>query len=187
MSKITYGTHTIDTSTLPETSVNSLLTKGLAHFLGNEQSSKATSWMERETAARAKDGKPAPTAEDKAAALAQFVTDAKAALVAGTVGASVRGPRGSAVETIQRALAKAEVIVTLSSLQPKVKFPKGEETVQFSDGTKLTGEQLIARRLAKHGERLMKEAEAKMKADARKADKLAEGAKGLSDIDALDA
>lgn len=179
MPTIKYGTHEIDTATLPEVSATALMRRGLAHFLGNEQASKVASFV--------KASKEPVTDEAKAAKLAEFVASAKEALIAGTIGSNVRGPRGSAVETVERALAKAEVISILSNLSPKVKFPKGEEKVEFADGTKLSGEELIARRLAKHGDRLRKEAEAKMKADARKAEKVGEAAKGLAGLDALDA
>ena len=153
--EITYGTHTFDTAKLPEASISALLRRGLAHFLGNEQASKVASHFDGET----------PTDEAKAAYKAECVANAVKALHEGTVGSSTRGPRGSTIETVLRALAKAEVITVLKA--NKLVFPTGEKKIKFGDGTELTGADLIDRRIAKHGERLMKEAQAKMKADER--------------------
>lgn len=196
---ITYGNHSIDPATLPEASVNALLTKGLAHFLGNEQASKITarivSELKLEDSVVGDVRKAAITAYRAANPkhvsdwTAEVVKEALGKLSAGTVGVSTRGPTGTKLDTVVRALAKAEVVSILSAMSPSVKFPKGEEKVAFPDGNAFTGDELIARRLAKHGERLTKEGEKKMADDARKAAKAAEGAKasGLTGIDALDA
>lgn len=151
---LTYGTHTIDTATLPEASVNALISRGFSHFMGNETASRVASHF----------GDEIKTASDeaKATAKAQFQAEALAKLIAGTVGvSSPRGPRGTSLDTVIRNLAEKEIKATLDTL--KLKMPSGDKVVEFSDGQKLTKGQLIERRLAKHGDRLRKEAEAEMR------------------------
>lgn len=164
---ITYGTHTIDPAALPTKSVQALIARGIAHYLGNEQASKVAS---------AFDGVEGVTDEQKSAKKAELQALAVKALVDGTIGTRAVGPRGSTVDTVMRALAKAEVIGILK--HNKLSFPTGDKKVKFPDGTELSGADLIDRRIAKHGERLRKEAEVKMKADERKAAKEGEDLAG---------
>lgn len=180
---IVYGPHTIDAAALPEQSMKALLQRGITHFLGNEQASKVASWAEGfETKNSRK-----PTDAERDTAKADYVAGALKALAEGTIGVRSGGPRGSPTDTVIRQLARAEVVGILTT--QKVKVPKGEEKVKFGDGTELTLAEMVSRRIAKHGDRLTKEAEAKLKADARKAEKTAEAAKasGATGADILDA
>ncbi len=161
---IEYGTFKIDPATLPEVSVNALLRRGVAHYLGNEQASKLASWVEAEEKAGRKPGDA-----EKAVAKHDFQTAAIEALTKGTIGTRVGGPRGTAIDTVIRGLAKDEVKAVLK--HNGLTFPTGEKVVEFADGTKLTGSELIDRRIAKHGDRLRKEAEAEMKRQERDAAK----------------
>ena len=161
MSEIKYGEFTIVTAKLPEASVTALLRRGLAHFLGNEQASKV--------AAEFKDNAEATQAE-KDKFKAGCVTAALQALQDGTVGANTRGPRGTAIDTVIRGLAEKEVRDALKHLG--VTMPSGDKVVKFADGQELTRAQLIDRRVAKHGERLKKEAEVEMNRREREAAKV---------------
>lgn len=180
MTKITYGDFEIDTSTLPEASVNALLRKGLAHFMGNEQASKVTAWKNSEA------GKDA-TEEQIASKKAEFQAAGVAALADGTVGNRVVGVTVSPIEKIMRSLAKSEIVGILKATNMAI--PKGEGTVTFNEGSdseqKLTMEDLIERRLEGHGDRLKKEAEAEVKRRDREAKKLAEAAQAAGGVASL--
>lgn len=157
---IEYGTHKIDTDKLPEKSVQALLSRGLTHFLGNEQASKV--------AAKFKD-QEGITDEMRNAAKADFVANAVKALTEGTIGTRTGGPRGTGVDSVMRQLAEAEVKGILK--HNKLSMPTGDKVVKFADGTVLTRAELIDRRIAKHGDRLRKEAEAEIKREEREAAK----------------
>lgn len=163
MFEVTYGETKVDFGKLPAASQFALVKRGLAHFLGNEQASKVVSHFKNV---------PDAGEADKTAYRDACVKDALAALHAGTVGNSVRGPRGSAVETIVRQIAVKEIKNILG--MNKLKMPKAGEKVTMGNGQSFTGDELIARRLAnpEHGPRIQKEAEAQIKADARKTEKL---------------
>jgi hypothetical protein len=160
MVQIVYGEHTIETDKLPAKSIEALLRRGVSHFLGNEQASKVSAkFADQENV----------TDEQKAQAKAEYVAAAIKALHEGTIGNVIRGPKGTSADAIMRELARKEVTDILR--QNKLTFPTGDKVVEFGDGTKLTGKELVDRRIAKHGERLRKEAEAELKARERKAAK----------------
>jgi hypothetical protein len=179
-STVTYGDHTIDVAALPEKSVMALIRRGVAHYLGNEQASKVSGWK----AERAESGNPANDAE-VAAYKADRMAEAVKALMDGTIGSSIRGPRGTAVDTVIRQLAETEVKGILKA--NGLSMPSGDKVVEFADGTRLTRGQLIDRRITNHGDRLRKEAEAKIKADERKAQREVDAAKaaGGQGVEAL--
>lgn len=165
MSQITYGNHTIDTDKLPPASIDAMLSRGISHYLGNEQASRVSAFVEAEKVK----GNTVGDAE-KATAKADFVKAAVDKLLAGTVGqGSSRGPRGTTVDTVIRQLAEKEVRAVLKAAG--ITMPSGEKVVEFSDGTKLTKAQLIDRRVAKRGDALRKEAEAEIKRLEREATK----------------
>lgn len=171
---IKYGEHTVDISALPPVSLHRLASYGLAHFLGNQMASKVVAWSEREENANA-------TPEAKQAAKAQFQANGMKALLDGTIGQhAARGPVVNPLENEMDKIAKAEVIVVLKS--NNIKVPKGDEMVEFDNGDKLTMDQLIERRLAKHGDRIKTDAEGALKEKARKQAKLAKNAGALADL-----
>lgn len=189
--QIKYGEFNIaDTNTLPPVSLTKLLTGGLAHFLGNEVSSKVKAWEDRENKARqdaaTKVGAStydAVTTGEKDAQKAVVQKEAFADLLSGNVGLSNRGPRVDPLQAAMAVIARREVIKTLKSLD--VKVPKGTEPVTFSDGKKKTMAEMIATRIAhpKLGPPIKAEAQkkladeeralAKAKADMAKRDKAA--------------
>jgi hypothetical protein len=176
-SVIVYGEHTVDLSTLPEVSIRALTKRGLTHFLGSEMSSKAKGWFDNQTAqsAVAGSGVVAPTEETKAAFLANCITEGLAALYAGTVGVSNRGPSVDPVTAIARGIARREVLEVLKNAGVKVP-KKSEDKVTFADGSAFTIAELTERRQAKSGARIMDEAK-KHKAELdRKSKKIAAAA-----------
>ncbi len=171
---IKYGENSITLASLPAVSLHRLASYGLAHFLGNQMASKVVAWSEREENANATD-------EQKAAKKAEFQANGVKALLDGTIGQhAARGPVVDPMENEMDKIAKAEVVVVLKS--NSIKVPKGDEAVEFSNGDKLTMDQLIERRIAKHGDRIKKEAEASLKEKARKAKKLQDNAGALGDL-----
>lgn len=176
---LTYGEFTADFNTLPESSLVGMLRRGFAHYMGSECASKVTGHFQPESLPEGESDTP----EARAAFKASVQSEAYAKLVAGTVGVSTRGPAVDPVETIARRLAKAEILPILKTnglAWPK----KAEDVVSFPDGRKLTGKELIDRRLAQHGERLLKDAKKVADEAARKAKKAQEAAKG-EDLGAL--
>lgn len=184
---IKYGDKTLDFNTLPQASLVAMLRRGVSHYFGSEQASKVTAYFNPEH----DDAENRPdTAEARDAKKAEFQANAFDALVAGTVGVSVRGPSVDPIATIINRLAKAEVKTILGTF--KLKWPKkAEDTVELPDGSKVTGAQLIARRLDKTGpagvdkktgiahiERLRKEAEKIASEQTKKNKKLEEQADG---------
>lgn len=173
---IKYGERELDFNTLPQASLVAMLRRGVSHYFGSEQASKVVAWFnpEHEDAENRPD-----TPEARAAKKAEFQSTAYDALVAGTVGVSVRGPSVDPISAIINRLAKAEVKTILGTF--KLKWPaKADDTVELPDGSKVTGAQLIARRLdptgpagvdkktgVPHIDRLRKEAE-KIAADQKK-------------------
>lgn len=177
---VTYGKEpgkvfTIDSATLPETSVKALLSRGLSHFLGNEQASKVAAKKE---AFKAETGNDA--ADDEVAAWKEeFQAAAIAALEAGTVGVRApSAPRLDPIESVIRRFAKAEVLAVLKNAN--LKAPVKDETIEIG-GNAFTMEDLISRRISKEGERLTKEAKKHMDAEARRAKQAAEQG-GLEDV-----
>ena len=176
MSKVSYGDITIDLTTLPEASVLALVSRGLTRYLGSEVSSKAITHF--------KDVPEASDADKTAyadAVRAEFLQH----LLAGTVGQGrATGPRKDPVETEAKAIAAREVRETLKT--HKLGFTKPAKDaaekftpyVLFGNGSKKTMAEMVATRLAGHGERIRKTA-AKNIADAKRiAEKAAEAVTG---------
>lgn len=194
---ITYGDSRADFNTLPEASLVAMLRRGYSHYKGSEQASKivakisaALDEMGEDTESMAPAAKSAAfkafraaNADKISAWMVEVQDKADAALVAGTVGVSTRGPAVDPITTIIRRLAKAEVVSILKA--NALAWPKkAEDVVSFPNGDKFTGPQLIDRRIAREGERLGKEAkkiadeQARRNAKAEQAAK-AEGLAGL--------
>lgn len=181
---IKYGERTLDFNTLPQASLVAMLRRGVSHYLGSEQASKVTGMFKPGEDGSLKEG-IVDNEENRAKALEDFRNAAVENLKAGTVGVSVRGPSVDPISVIINRLAKAEVKSILE--KQKLKWPtKADDTVELPDGSKITGAQLIARRLdptgpagvdkktgVVHAERLKKEAEKIAAEQKKKNDKLA--------------
>ena len=181
MLQIQYGDHSVDFDALPEASKKALASRGLTHFLGNEQAAKLTNWAATRVAKAIKELGEAPAKSDVDAATEmatpndaeratrkiELVAEALKTLHDGTVGVRVGGPKADPIESIMSRLASVEVADVLRA--NKAKMPKGDETVVIG-GQSLTKAELIARRIAKHGDRLRKAAQKEL-ADKAKATK----------------
>jgi predicted phosphoribosyltransferase len=77
-------------------------------------------------------------------------------MINGELGISTRKPRVDPVEAAALAIAKREVTEKLRGAGLKV--PKKDERVAFANGDSFTMDELVARRLEMHGERINKEA-----------------------------
>lgn len=156
--EIKYNDHVIDTDTLPAASIAAMIKRGLTHFLGNEQAAKVTNAKKK----WAKDHAGADMPEDEIDAKRdEFVAAAVAALEAGTVGIGVRGPRIDPVEKIMEQRAEAEVVNVLK--QHKLATKKPEDADVFTlGGVEYTFADLVERRMDKHGDRLLAEANAEI-------------------------
>ena len=185
---ISYGPgFTIDIAALPPNSLLALVRRGYSHLMGSEQASKVTAYFdpEHDDVANRPD-----SAEARAAKKAEFQAIAHAAVLAGTIGASVRGPSVDPITTIINRLAKAEIKTILGN--QKLKYPaKAEDTIKLPDGSEVTSAQLVARRLdpsspagvdkktgVSHIDRLRKEAEKIAAEQAKKNKKMMEQAEG---------
>jgi len=172
MTIFTYGELQIDSAKFHENAVHALLRRGLSHLLGNEQAAKVgpeSSW--------GKENKDA-TKEQVAAQKLAFQNAAISTLYDGTIGVRASsGPKADPLQSEMRKLAKAEVIAILATQKTadgkKVSFPTGDKTITVGADV-LTGDQLIARRLTKHGERIKVEASRNLAAQAKKAKQVVE-------------
>lgn len=190
---ITYGEHKLDFAALPQASLVAMLRRGVSHYLGSEQASKVTAYFDPEKDEPVADNSP----EAKAKVKAEFVAKAVDALLAGTVGVSVRGPAVNPIQVIIYRLARKEVLDVLRASGTKPP-KKAEDKVKFANGSEFTLAELVERRLdasrpsgvdAKgdfgpkgqaHLERLTKEAHKIAKEQAAKVEKAKE-----SGLDAL--
>lgn len=187
---ITYGTNALDFAALPQSSLVAMLRRGVSHYLGSEQSSKVVAMFDPDKDEPVADSSP----EAKAKAKADFVAKAIDALIAGTVGVSVRGPSVDPIQTIVNRLARKEVLDVLKASGTKPP-KKAEDKVQFANGTAFTLAELVSRRLDStrpsgidskgdfgtkgqpHVERLTKAAQKIAKEQAANADKAIAAAK----------
>jgi hypothetical protein len=190
---VTYGEFTIDTDKVATAGLSALLSRGLAHILGNEASSKVVSQLrvaalgdselkgEARTAAL-KAIKVDPDSAEYKAAKATIQAEMLSAIIAGTIGESERGPRVSPFDAEVAAIVKREVLAKLvaNGLWKGRKNPTDEQTWTLSDTT-LTFADMLTRHLAKNEARIHKEANAKIDAEARKVKKAAEDAAKLGD------
>lgn len=164
MDKFNTAGFEIDFDALPDNSKRAIVSRGLQHYLGNEQAAKVSA---KAKAHEEEHGEPLGD-DEKAALKAEFVAAAIEALSAGTIGTGHGGGfRGNPVETALRALAKAEVVAVLR--KNNIKVPKkAEDTIKTANG-EFTLAQLIERRIAAHKDRLTKEANAKVREDQKRA------------------
>lgn len=186
MDKLTYGDNlTVDFDTLPEASRFALAQRGFTHVFGNEVASRVHSWAGAEGQANS-DDKAAIKAWKEAnpdkitAQTAAVQADMLKALNEGTLGARVAGPRLTPVETIANQMARKEIEDILRT--NKIKVPKKDDKVSMPDG-EFTMAELVARRLAKHGDRINKAAAAEAARRAKNtAAVTADGAAALGDL-----
>lgn len=176
--QLTYGDVTVDFSTLPAKSQEALAKRGLTHFLGNEQAAKVSGWK----AKFAEDNNGAePGADEVTSKKAEYITNALAALMNGTVGTATRGPAADPIDAEIERITKREINAVLKANGAKFSGKGDERVVTFANGEKFTMDQLVERRLANadHAARIRKEAEKAIRAAAKQA----EGVKASGPLD----
>lgn len=161
--QISYSSFTVPRSAVPPASIEAMISRGLTHFMGSECASKVTAW-------KAKQEVP-PTGAEIDAKLVEVQTEAWTKFVEGKVGvrAPGAGPKISHHDTVVRKITTDELRVILKNIG--VKFPKGDEQVTLG-GTDYSLDDLIDRRLAKEGERINKEAAARIRLEDKRAEAL---------------
>ena len=190
--EIKYGELAINVADLPVVSQVKLLTSGLAHVLGNEVASQVNGFFRAEAAKalEATLGRPLTPDERKAvkatepAGSADYVAKATeyreaklTALRDGTIGeASSRGPAKDPVEAKFDAIVKTELVAILRNqkIHTDRKDPTDETVYTFADGQTRSYESFRRGYAAKHGERVRKEAEKAVAAEAAKRAKAAQ-------------
>lgn len=177
---VNYGALTLDFAAIPHTSLMAMLRRGVTHYFGSEQASKVTGHFDPDNYDAAKNEvAPTDTPEARATFKAECVAKAHEALLAGTVGVSTRGPAIDPVEKIAQGIAKAEILAILK--KAKLAWPKKpEDKITFPNGDAFTGQELIARRLAKEGDRINKDAKAEHAKRVREAEKRAKAAESVA-------
>jgi hypothetical protein len=198
--QVTYGNFTLDTTTAPEASLRALLSRGMAHVLGNEARSKAinalraanrpTNWDDMSKEAKDEWNKNFVLPDTESAEYIAAVNDAQSAMwtaiLEGKLGESAaRGPQRDPVDVEYERLLRDDVIAILKAnrLHKGAKHPALDQVFKFPDG-EATFETLMARRAARAekgggtvGDRLRKSAESIVKARAKALEKakVAEG------------
>lgn len=187
---ITYGSHSLEHSDIPEVSRLRMLQTAFNHIMGNEVASQVVG---RIRDALKGEGKAADVTIDAIKAWRadksnevqldawekQYRDEKVKAILDGTlsVRAAGSGTVRDPVETASRAIAKMEISAILAN--NGAKFPGKDATVTIGNDT-LSGDDLIARRLAhpEHGPRIRKAAEQKVAQDRRLRDNAAKAAGG---------
>lgn len=155
--ELKYGNLVADISNLPEVSRVALMQRGFTHILGNEVASKVAAWKKTE------DGS---TADEAAIArkTANYQDEALEKILDGKLGIRAGGPRGTAIETVMRVIAIAELKANFK--KAGAKWPeKADSTIKVRDRV-LTRTALVGEYMSKHGARLKSDAEARASAEA---------------------
>lgn len=178
-----YGNFKIDLDALPTKSVSALVARGISHYLGNEMSAKVASHFrskavevlgegatkEQKEAAR-KAVELDPESEEYQSVKLGFQNEGIKALLDGTIGEGAsRGPRVDPVTAERNSIALRETINILRSnnIWKEKKNPALADVIDLGGATHKVGD-LVQKHINNHSPRLVKEAEAKVKADARK-------------------
>jgi len=146
------GSLSIDGTAVADATVAAFVSRGITHYFGSELSSKVIGEQKR----RADAGNPMSEAEVdayKAETRAAFLARA----IAGEIGMGSRGPSADPTEAEAERLAWAEVQVVLGQNGIKPAGKGADRKWAFGNGS-FTKDELVERRMAKHGERLMAEA-----------------------------
>lgn len=151
----------------PESAMVILATRTLAHILGNEVAAKVKAWKDNQTE---ETGKTPNDAE-----VASYTHDCRQAQIAriekGELGLRQGGPRGTALETVMRAIAVERLTAALKA--QKVKMPVGKEIVTVQGAT-YTRAELIAAHVKKNETTIRKMAEERMASTIELADMMEE-------------
>lgn len=186
--QIDYANHSVDFAKVPAPSIEALLRRGVAHFLGNEQASKVTAWKAK--LAGDKENPREPSEDEVEQYKNDLVSTALADIYAGDIG-SGRGPRLDPVERELRSLVDSHIANTLAG--NGIKFPKGRklpadgEVVKFANGATRTMDQMRENVLKTHGDKFRKDAEKRVADLAKKAAQAKANAEALAQQGPVDA
>jgi hypothetical protein len=144
---------------VPEVSLFVLAQRGWTHVFGNEVASAFTAWRKGD------EGKAASEVEQKAWLTAR--REAKLAqILEGKLGVRAAGaPRLSGIEAVMRQIATKRVTARLAKLNPPIKMPTGENTIEIK-GVKFTRDALVKRMLETNEAEIRADAEVRMAQDS---------------------
>lgn len=163
--ELSYGDHKIAIANLPQASLVALAQRGFTHILGNEVASKVTA--QKKSFAEANGG-AAMSEDDVAKMLADYRAEAFAKIAEGRLGVRAAGsPRGTALETIMRAVAVARLKTNFRKLN--LKFPVKSTDTVVVNGETLSRNDLIERHLKRFDEVIRAEAQRQLDAKAESA------------------
>lgn len=192
--QIDYANHSVDFAKVPAPSIEALLRRGVAHFLGNEQASKVTAWKAK--LAADKENPREPSEDEIEQYKNDLVSTALADIYAGDIG-SGRGPRLDPVERELRSLVDSHIANTLAANGIKFlkgrKLPADNEVVVFTrdaEGKPLQTRTLDEMRenvLRTHGDKFRKDAEKRVADLAKKAAAAKANAESLAKQGPVDA
>lgn len=158
----------INGTSAPIATLAAFVSRGVTHYFGSELASKVISERKR----REEAGNPM-SEDEESAYRATLREEFLAKALAGEIGMGHRGPSADPTEAEAERLAWAEVQVVLG--QNKIKPEgKGEDRTWHIGADKLTKDELVERRMARHGERLMEEARKALAKKAKDKAKFAE-------------
>ncbi len=161
--ELTYGDHKVSIADIPTQSYIALAARGFSHMLGNEVASKVTAAKKKFAEANEALATESPEeyeealAENVEALETQYRAEMIAKIMGGTLGLRATGPRGSAIETVMRAVAIEELKAALG--KESVKWPAKADDEIIVRGITYTRTSLVEAYMAKHGKRLRTEAE----------------------------
>jgi hypothetical protein len=205
---VSYGDHEVDLSAIPTKSLRALVTRGLAHFLGNEVSAKVIGEFRSRAVTQATTAKGTPLTKEERESIVKnleldsddeeyqnvkltFQREAIKALYEGTVGDRAFGPKADPFEAACGTIVRTEVINVLRAhgLHTGKANPKEDQTWTFGTGDTaqvMSFADLQARHLAKHEARIHREAKAKLDAEARKVAQAKAAAEKVKSAGAVD-
>lgn len=179
--QITYGETNLDFSTLPEQSLRAMVSRGVSHFLGNEQAAKIgpkSPWYTKFE----KENKRPPTEDEIKAKKASNLAAAVQALVAGTVG-TARGPKVDPIEAEMERMAERDMWDRLAGMElcKKNKKPDDDDEFTFDNGSTFTFGKLVEMKLAKDDATLRAAATKKIENERKAREKAQAQAKAAKD------
>lgn len=168
MNVLKYGDITVNVSDIPETSQMVLMQRGLSHILGNEASSKVKALYD---AAFANTTEGQPVDFDRAAELENVRNDLLGRIISGDIAVRATGPRGTALETVMRAIAGERIVA--NAKKSNVTLPTGKKTINVG-GTPMTRAEIVAAHLAKYESVIRELAEERMAQNEAATDDMAD-------------
>ena len=189
-----YGDHKVAIDAIPVNVLHAMAQTTFSHKLGNEVDSKVTARIRGKEYLGSDATKDAVTAWREANKSQvdtwsdTFRTETCNAIVNGTLGLRVGGPRKDPVDTKFNDLVLKSIHATIKHLPSVLKaFKKGasDAVIDFGGGMTRVKSDMIAARVATHGDTLRKEAEKMVREEARLAKRAEDSSEGSANPDAL--